>query len=262
MKFVCPKCSQVLTVADNRVPENGAWARCPKCRDRFYLTPKPVDLAAPLQPAPLPAGGRSAEAQKLLDRMRGRDTLGGDTSPGEPDGGGSGVTIFPEAAPNYFGYGLGVAVLAGLFLAAMIGAFRYDGPGGGTPAAAVFPVRAVDERAALREDLMAIRRDLSRRENVLRRVDYPGHESRLYKYCLAELAPGQLRDIVGLRLRSADTAAGFTVSAEGLDARLPLPELNIRWAGESAVVSIVGLSKSLEVDLAAPPGPAANSASE
>ncbi|MDR3037758.1 MAG: zinc-ribbon domain-containing protein, partial [Candidatus Adiutrix sp.] len=37
MKFVCPKCQAKLAIPPERVPAAGAWARCPKCRERFFI---------------------------------------------------------------------------------------------------------------------------------------------------------------------------------------------------------------------------------
>jgi DNA-directed RNA polymerase subunit RPC12/RpoP len=260
MKFVCPKCNQALTIPDNRVPEAGAWARCPKCQERFFLTPKPVDLASSPQRAAPPVRKRTAEAQSLIDRLRGRNGLGANTSLNGPDNGLVFVTVFPTPAPNYAAYAAGIAVVVGFFVAAMGGVFSYDGPPDAARAEAVFPAPpAAYDQEALRQDLAAMRRDLARRRNVTLRVDYRGRESRVYKYFLAELAPGQAQDIVGLRLWSSDTSGGFSVSAEGLDDRQSLPDLTIRWAGENALATMPGQSgqATLQIDLAEPLRPAA-----
>ena len=260
MKFICPKCNAALTIPDRQVPEAGAWARCPKCRERFYLKAKPVDLHAKHERAAAPpTRTRSSDAQSLIDRLRSRNNPDADTYLRGPDNDFGSVTVFPEPAPNYLLYAAGVGGMVGVFLAALGGMFNYEGPQSSTRAAAVFPAQRPYDHDGLRGDLMSIRRDLSQHKNVARQISYRGRESRVYKYFLAELAPDKCQEIIGVRLWSTDTVYGFNAAAECADDRLSVPELEVRWEGESARVAMAGQEKSMSVDLAPPPSMASNS---
>jgi len=37
MKVKCPKCEAVYKMDDSKIPDKGAYARCPKCQDRFFV---------------------------------------------------------------------------------------------------------------------------------------------------------------------------------------------------------------------------------
>ena len=61
MKLNCPKCGHGLSVSEARVPSSGGWARCPKCGEKFFLTPqgpaRPASGPPPGPPAAPPAAG-------------------------------------------------------------------------------------------------------------------------------------------------------------------------------------------------------------
>ena len=40
MKVKCPKCEAVYKMDDSKIPDNGAYARCPKCKERFFVKKK------------------------------------------------------------------------------------------------------------------------------------------------------------------------------------------------------------------------------
>lgn len=37
MKFVCPKCDLGGSIDDSSLPDGGAWATCPQCKERFHV---------------------------------------------------------------------------------------------------------------------------------------------------------------------------------------------------------------------------------
>ena len=48
MKVKCEHCGATLKVDEGKIPENGAWAKCPKCSERLFLK-KPEPAAIELE---------------------------------------------------------------------------------------------------------------------------------------------------------------------------------------------------------------------
>lgn len=240
MKFVCPRCKAGLEIPKERVPAAGAWARCPKCQERFFLKVRAADPPGLAPGLPGRRAGRTAEEQRLLDRQLARmGRARAETSLEGPVGTWE-VVLFPAPAPNYRLYGLVTALAVGGLLGLMFHLFQSAGSWPAEMAAA--PPRAVNyEDRGLAIDLAAMRRDFRRRPGLRRNIDYSGREARVFKYLMTELAPEACGgEFHRLRLWSSDTSRGFkavgTCLAEGETA----PELQIQWAGERVVAGLAG----------------------
>jgi predicted Zn finger-like uncharacterized protein len=258
MKFVCPRCQAKLNIPAERVPAAGAWARCPKCQDRFFLNVRGADQAregGPAPPAPAsPAGrlrsaaGRTAEEQRLLDRQRAK--LGrpkAETSLEGPAGVFE-VVVFPTHAPDYRLYGLAAALVVGGFLGLLLHAFQSAGARPDEAVDDLGPPVVNYEDGGLAADLSALRRDFSRRSGLSRNIDYRGREVRVFKYLMAQLAPRACDgEFSSLRLWSFDTGQGFKAVGACLARGETSPELEINWQGEVVLASLAGGRRHLEI---------------
>ena len=254
MKFVCPRCQSKLNIPAERVPAAGAWARCPKCHERFFLK---VKAAEPVPSAPeagrVRPAGRTAAEQKLLDRQRAKMGRPQAETSLEGPAGLWEVVVFPAAAPDYRLYGLVAALAVGGLLGFLIHAFRSAGGGSGGPAAVPAPRLSYEDRG-LTTDLNAMRRDFRRRSGLSRNVSYGGREARVFKYCMSQLAPGACAgEFSSLRLRSTNTLEGFRAVGVCLDEDETAPELEINWQGGLVVARVAGARRPLEIPLSPAP---------
>jgi predicted Zn finger-like uncharacterized protein len=46
VKLNCPKCAAKARIDDSKIPENGIYARCPRCNERFFLRKDQTDEAS------------------------------------------------------------------------------------------------------------------------------------------------------------------------------------------------------------------------
>jgi DNA-directed RNA polymerase subunit RPC12/RpoP len=218
------------------VPEAGAWTRCPECRERFFLKTRDADSQGPDPAGPARVSGRTAEEQRLLDRQRAK--MGRPRAEASLEMGPAGweVAVFPALSPDYRLYGLAAALVAGVFLGVLVHIFQaaWISP---APAPAPAPLVAVYREDGLDADLAAMRRDFSRRRGLSRNIGYQGREVRVFKYFMAQMAPGAC-EFSSLRLWSTDTGEGFKAVGACLD-QGETPELAINWQG-GAVQALVG----------------------
>jgi predicted Zn finger-like uncharacterized protein len=54
VKVSCPHCAYSAMIDRGRIPAGGAQARCPKCKQEFFVGPAPAPAPAPQPPAPPP----------------------------------------------------------------------------------------------------------------------------------------------------------------------------------------------------------------
>jgi len=250
MDFVCPACSAKLRISDDMVPPNGAWARCPKCKDRFFLKPSSSLLAldaADLGPGRTFRKKRSEAEQDLLDRLKKTTPDGQDDSDGQVNW--DEIVIYPEAVADYRFYFLAGYVMLALFVLCALAIARYAAmpryQAVHTPKRAVI----VYDESRLRSDLNLLKRSTSRRRNVNRYVDYTGLESRVYKFFLAEMEYPPCLEISSLRLRAAREDNGFTATAVCLDEVRQAPELRVQWINEKARIIMGGVARKEDIDL-------------
>ena len=248
MKFICPRCQARLTIPAERVPAQGAWARCPKCRERFFLK-----VRAPEEFAEAPAlrrRGRTAEEQALIDRQRAK--TGRPETSLEGAGGGWEVVVFPQPAADYRLYGLIAALAVGGFLGFLVHGFRSAGDWPTRTEAQAPRAALAYEEAGLAADLSAMRLNFSRRSGLNRTIDYQCPEVRVFKHLMTQLAPeacgGELAQI---RLWSSNTLEGFRVVGFCLaEAKGTTPEVEVRWAEGAALAGLANDPGRLEIPLA------------
>lgn len=243
MKLTCPKCQAQSTVHDERIPANGAWARCPRCQDRFFIKPpaRQPDLfrSTSNKPGPAPARGRSPEAQKLIDRLRPKKESEAETSLDGPAGLDV-ITVFPAPIVPYAEFAMLLGLLAVVAVLVIIRAFWVSGEKAVITVSspqAVGQVSAYDEEQMIK-DLTAMRRNMFHKGSVFYTVDYTGLESRIFNYLMRTMAPGVCPGISRLEIRALRPRDGYTVIGTCLDARWGKQEIAVRWVDRSAAVSI------------------------
>ncbi|MDR0882136.1 MAG: zinc-ribbon domain-containing protein [Candidatus Adiutrix sp.] len=241
VKLTCPSCQAKLQVPDDHIPAAGGWARCPKCRDRFFLKPggqAAVDLARPFQEPPTAQAsptrpGRDEASQKLLDRLKDKNRAGQpdkgleDFEPGE-------IIVFPapalsETACQY----IGLALLS-LPLLAIILVLSW---GRTTPAVvsqvsptALKRLNTEDSPEIIRADLLNIKRDLLRRRRPHIDVDYSGPESRVFKYFMGRLTPPDYcSGITHLEIAASQPTSGFVATGFCQGEAYKLLEMKASW---------------------------------
>lgn len=217
VRLACPKCRGKLSINDNRVPEPGAWARCPKCRERFYII-------RPAASPPSKAGGRK--------------DLPAETSLSGPAFALGQLTVFPrEDQSRWLISGLsllGLLILitgAGLLLKSAGERQEWS-----RQVMTVFPPQAYG-REELKNDLRFLRRNTSAQLQLNRKVRTEGAEHRIFKYYLAHWKQEDCPRIEGLDLQSAAPERGLKLTAAcALLAADGGPVLQIKWEGPTAVV--------------------------
>ncbi len=258
MKLVCPKCQARSSIPDERVPANGAWAKCPQCAERFFIRPAAGQIpASETVPRPAPAG-RSPEAQKLLDRLRAQRP-GEAAAPGELEQPLEVVTVFPDPEAHYPAYGLGL-ILAGLIFLSAVIYLVYSAQSRSVEAARPQATAFIPKPYGMEEvrgDLLLMRRETVNRMTYERLVEHSGRESRMFKYFLANLAPGSCQEITSLTLRSKRPLEGFQAQGICLAGNGKTPELSVRWQGRTAVATMGDESEQIEVLLYPRPAPKA-----
>ncbi len=83
MKVECPKCGTQGQIPDDKVTEKGGYARCPNCKEQFFISKQPAasSPAAPPQSANTP----DAAPSELSHRLRMEDRPATGESEKDPD---------------------------------------------------------------------------------------------------------------------------------------------------------------------------------
>lgn len=256
MKFSCPSCKVKLSIADEKVPNDGAWAKCPKCGDRFHVKARALDFDSPVSQGSSPLmRGRTIDEQKLIDRLRLKNGFGArPRSSGPDDDEENLVLIYPKQASPVWPYAMIVIIMVGGFLALLAGAFK--GADYNPPAPVADNNRPVErpyDPDGLMADLKAMRSDFARQKNLNRHIDYYGREIRVFEHFLSTLAPEKCKEILSLQIRSPKTVEGFTASGVCARGRVEVPALSVRWVGESAHVTMADTPGSIVIDMAKAP---------
>ncbi|MDR1045577.1 MAG: zinc-ribbon domain-containing protein [Candidatus Adiutrix sp.] len=241
MKLTCPKCRARCFVPDDKVPQAGAWAQCPQCAERFFIRPQGFDWAAdrpapgagPPQSRPDRAGGRSPEAQALLDRLR-------------PERAGLAAAFFNDEdlvilsllrPPNYRLQALICSMVVLIAVTAAFLVLKDNRPPGRLASPPTLAPEKAYGREQVRTDLIYLRREIMRRTSLSRSVNYSGAESRIFKYFIQDLNPETCREISALELSSERPASHFEMRPTCLNHDHPEPGLLIRWLGSSVEIS-------------------------
>ena len=68
MKIRCPKCQTIAKIDSQKVPEAGAYANCPKCRERFFIKKPAAEPARkPPRPSSLAPSQRPPEPEPVSE---------------------------------------------------------------------------------------------------------------------------------------------------------------------------------------------------
>lgn len=262
MNLTCPRCHATLAIADERVPVNGAWAKCPKCQERFFIKANPVlvdqnkeeERTAPLR-------GRDQASQKLLDRLKKNKVKEAETSLDAPDDQTILVTVFPEAVINQQLYILFMVMAVVVLIVILIMGFSAAGLNREQPSPTVQAYLVIPEYGAqsLKTDLITLRSALHSRRLTRRVVTYQSPETRVFKYALARLAPDLCQEIVRVSIWTNDPYRQFTAKADCLEEGWSPPVMEVVWKKGKAIITFTDHPDQLEVDLKrerTPPKPA------
>jgi len=255
MKLVCPRCAARSRIPAERVPAKGAWARCPKCEERFFVKSKgpetPVGQAPDLGTGVPGPHSRSPEAQRIIDRLRGPREAEAESrlAPPRPDQ--ELVTVFPEAAADYRLYFLGL-ILVVVFMAVGVAMLFKESlevsPVASQPTLAEFKVTEFGQDQ-LRANLAYIRKSTNRRNHFTRRITTPGPEFQVFETLLERLAPGGCSGLDTLVLESKSPAGGFEVLALCRPKGLYEFKMSVRWRDGFAVITMPGRRESVSIAL-------------
>lgn len=252
MNLICPRCHAKLVIDDSRVPPNGAWAKCPKCQERFFTKARPVLIdqtpATATKEAPALPGKRSQASQELLDRLQKKKTadevFSDDTIL---------ITVFPEAVVNYQIYILFMILIGVGVIVVLIMGFQAAGVKG-RAVAKPQPSRVIPEygHQGLKFDLISLRSAFHSHRNSGRTVTYQSPESRFFKYALARLAPDLCQEIVSVRTWTDRPYHQFKAQAICLEAGWSPPVLEVVWERGQAIITFPDQADQMElvVDLA------------
>jgi len=86
MKFSCPNCNLAGSIDDAKLPEQGLYAGCPKCKTRFLVKKEPKPELPPEPPPPVrPQTGPRPDAQTDAGRNAGAGTTAEPARPQRPE---------------------------------------------------------------------------------------------------------------------------------------------------------------------------------
>lgn len=249
-----------MRIADSKVPPAGAWARCPQCRERFFVNPAALSLENLSEPesfSPNPGGDQAS--REVLARLKKRLGVAGEAPPLEPGL----ATVYPRAAASEnlrlavscFLLALPLLAMACIFQT-VSAASRAQAPPQAVPLAAVARLNDNSNRELIREDLMGIRRYLVNRQGraVSQKIDYSGPEVRVFKYFLSNLLPEVCSGIHYLELEPSPSSSGFSAFGHCLEADERIVEMRVEWQGSRALISFpLFRQASAEFEMFPPP---------
>lgn len=234
MILACPICRGKLSLPEDRVPQAGAWARCPRCGDRFYLAPRPPEKDD--GPAGPEADARTeGAAARRRHPKPGRAAFQALSPRLGPAFDISQVTVFPEAAnPRRPLAGLGPLALL-LLIAAVSWLYFAAAEPPPLPPAAVLSAPAY-EREQFQADLSFLIKAVSHELRLDYQARPRGPEERVFRHFMAalEAPPAGLPAEISLRVSSSSPERGLTLTAAwpSADSR---PSLVLDWPGAEVV---------------------------
>lgn len=250
MNLTCPKCRARAVIPDDRVPAGGAWARCPQCAEKFFIQPAGWNhvveqLASVPDKAPV-RGPRTAEVQEMINRLKG--------SQAEEEAAAqdlSYITVYPAPARSFTPYLVVLLLLAASAVMLPLLFFNSAGERAVITQPSPRPAGAVKAygEVELREDLLTLRRRFRRQANLNYHVDHSGAESRMYKYLLARLTPGQCQEIRRIQFNSSRPDQGFTAEAACLESGFASPLLHVQWRQGQAVIRFEGSDERMTLEM-------------
>lgn len=260
MRLTCPVCHTKLKLAAEKLPPQGAWARCPKCGHPFFIPPatvaSPVSELPPVReykPAPFKAGQRDLESQKLLERLKERQGLPPRPEPPDPSDNDAWVRIvearrFPSKA-GLWGASF-ILVLSIFFLGYVFCGGNQDKIRNTTAVSqeeTIWPGMAQED--VIRRDLIYIRKSISiyRQKNI--EIEASGPESRVFKYFMAQLAPGVCSGISALTIEVNEHDIGFKAIGQCLESPSTYLVMHLDWGQNLALISFEGQPGRTEFSL-------------
>lgn len=251
LKLVCPKCQLNLRVPEQRVPAAGAWAQCPRCRERFFINPAGSSLEDLTRPfangdsgsaAPRRgASARDSSSQRLLDRLKAK--RGQPEEPGYEPGQ---VIVYPEPALPGSVYQAASVVMLCLPLLAVFFLFssantRLNRPAAPPPAPVSTAVERLNDQEnpeLIRKDLVSIKRDHLMRRRNLYGMGYSGPESRVFNYFMNRLAPGVCDGVHYLQVSvPMGGVSGFSMTGLCLAPEGRRLEMRVKWSDQGGRIS-------------------------
>lgn len=264
MKLSCPKCRVKCSISDDKLPAAGAWTRCPKCGERFFIKPGGL-IQSLLSESEFPGGAvsgslknRGPEAEELLSKMR-RLSPRDDLPPLSAE-----VVILSLVKPPDYRLYTSIAVLASLVLgAAVFFGFRDVGETGAPNPSGLShpPLESLYSPEDLRKDLLYLRRDNIDRNPFDREINYSGAESRVYKHFVHQMEPLSCGEISQIQLQSSQPSRYLDVLATCLDGRTRGATLHLFWRGGEVEVRFDSSSNRIYSPLLPPKKPAGSAES-
>jgi predicted Zn finger-like uncharacterized protein len=263
---VCPKCLGRYRVPLSKIPRQGAWVTCPSCSERFIIKlndqsfTEPQTTTAPQTTTPhgaMAVPGATKEIKPHMYRLWNQEQVS------ELE-----VTILDPVTPmvrRYWGIGL-VAALLLIFLAeALILRSSLRTANSMTelqqnsrPQAP--QVYGLDELAL---DLRSLQIGTVNSTFVDREIDFTGHESRIYKYAVSQLAPGNCQSITRLNLQSNEPGRWLNLIGTCFNQSERPATIRVAWNGRYADLFVDGHARSTRLNvLIHPPEPSPGESEE
>lgn len=262
MKLVCPKCQAKLKIPDQQIPATGAWAKCPKCQERFFINPaaqSAVDLTTPFQrpnQAPAPLGRRDSSAQQLIERVRAKRGLPTDQRRDAFDESGL-VMVYPKpavSAGTYQAIGLALLAVPILFIVIFFSSLPDSESSDSSrpkPAEIVTKINDINSNHALiRQDLLNIRKGLVNRPRPVYGAGYSTSETRVFNYFVANMLPEDICSRTDYtEVTRLTSAYGFTAKGRCLQGKGNVLELRVEWTTQKAMILFPYYQAKSEFDL-------------
>ena len=253
MKFSCPKCQARLNLPVERVPVSGAWAKCPRCAERFFIPAldKTLNLTATPQAraSSFSAGVKSSERQELLSRLKKKNgTAIGEEPPIDLNE----ITVYPEYSESPMLRKVVTGVLLVIPLVFVIVAFL-----SATPVTSPDQVSSIAQEkisvfkpqesiAYIKKEIMSMRRRLMFRGEFKFDIDSSGVETRVFNYFMNKIIPDICKNISHLEMSSMDSQYGFKAVGSCIDKGSPAKvEMEVQWSGNIAIITFPKLSGNM-----------------
>ena len=250
MKFSCPKCKAKLTLQAERIPVAGAWAKCPRCAERFFIPApdKTLDLAptSRVKAPSFASGGKNTDRQELLSRLK--QKKGTDVPPIDLNE----ITVYPDYVqyPMLRRVVIGVSLLLPLVVVA-VGFF--------TATPVIPPVQAPpapsqnielskqqDSAEDIKSEILHLRQRLMFSGQFKFYIGFSGVETKIFNFFMNRLIPNVCTSISHLEMSSKTPQNGFTAVGSCIDKGAPPKvEMEVEWGTRTITVSFPKVSANI-----------------
>ena len=228
MILICPKCRGKMKLPGERIPRPGAWARCPRCQERFYIEIGPLDQDR---------DGGSPGRQLLV-----RTSLEG------PAYDISQLTVFPETASSSWLASVIAPLAAALIIAAAWFLQSFGGAGQGVFQLTVAFSPEIYGLEALKSDLAFLRKKAVPNRHLDYDIVHEGPEYRVFRFFLADRRQS-CRNLRSLNLRSSNPEKGFIIRGDcSYSSTSEGPVVTIVWDGPRAILEDADGRQNLILD--------------